>query len=82
MNWENQTNNQGIDTKLVVYFTPEQPEKSKTYLAFAGEEKKETAIANMTRRLLLREIMGKYKVAIFYHKGVEVERWKNGIKIS
>ena len=82
MNWENQTNNQGSDTKLVVYFTPDQPLKSQTYLAFAGEEKKETAINNMTRRLLQRDLMGKYKIAIFYHKGVEVERWKYGIKVS
>lgn len=67
-------------TKLVVYFNDNEPVKMQTFKAFEAEEKKGTAIAGLTKRLLLKHIFGKYKVAIFYQNGIEVERWNSGIK--
>lgn len=79
--WNNQTNNVGNSIKLVVYYTDDQPEKSKTFHAFKAEEKAGKALQNMTRRILNRLVFGKYKVAIFYENDIEVERWINGIKV-
>ncbi len=79
--WQDQGNNIGNSIKLVVYFTDDQPEKVQTYHAFRSEEKTGKAIQNMRRRILGRLVFGKYKAAIFYDNGTEVERWVNGIKV-
>ena len=78
--WDNQTNNQGTRYKLLVYYYSEQPRSQQTFLAFAGEEKKGTAIAGLTKRILLKYAFGRYKMAIFYDNGTPVEKWIEGIK--
>lgn len=82
MNWNTQTNNQGNSVKLIVFFYPGQPETSKTYHAFAGEEKRGIAIAGLTRRILQSKVLGLYQTAIFYKDGVEVEKWVDGYKVK
>jgi len=82
MAWTNQENNAGTDVKLLVYMTGDQGERAQTYWAFRGEEIKGTAIAGLRKRILNGKVFGKYKTAIFYNQGVEVERWKEGIKTS
>jgi hypothetical protein len=79
--WQDQKNNMGDSTKLVVFFTDDQPEKSKTFHAFRSEEKSGKAIENMRRRILGQLVFGRYKTAIFYENGNEVERWVGGIKV-
>jgi hypothetical protein len=79
--WQDQKNNIGNSIKLVVFFSDDQPEKSKTFHAFKSEEKTGKAIQNMRRRILGRLVFGKYKTAIFYQDGLEVEKWVNGIKV-
>lgn len=80
--WNNQRSNQGNRIKLVVFYTPDQPKKSDTFYAFAGEEKTDKAIPNMRKRILQNKVSGLYKTAIFYKDGTEVERWRDGIKVS
>ena len=79
MNWQNQDNNSGTEIKLLVYFFNG---TNQTYWAFLQEEKKGTAISGLIRRILNGKAAGLYKLAIFYNKGVEVQRWENGIRIN
>lgn len=76
--WTN--NKMGEKTKLIVFFNDNEPQRSQTYHAFEGEEKKGTAIAGLTKRILNKAVSGRYKVAIFYENDKEVERWESGIR--
>jgi hypothetical protein len=78
--WDNQNNNEGERFKLVVYYYPEQPRSQQTFKSFLGEEKKGTAIAGLTARILLKHSFGRYKMAIFYDNGNPIEKWIDGIK--
>jgi len=80
--WNNQSANMGTRVKLVVFYAPDQSRKCDTFHAFAGEEKQGKAIANMRKRILEKKLFGRYKTAIFYKDGNEVERWNYGIKVS
>jgi len=79
-NWKDQSNNMGTRYKLLVYFYPTENKINQTYWAFAVDEKKGLAIKKLTDRILLKSVLGKYKTAIFYDNGVEIERWEDGIK--
>lgn len=68
------------NTKLVVYFNDTEPQKMQVFHSFEAEDKKGTAIAGLTRRILEKHVFGRYKTAIFYRGDVEVERWVSGIK--
>ncbi len=78
--WNNQTNNAGTDVKLVVYYHDDQAETKKTFWAFRSEEIKGTAIDGLVKRILMKLAFGRYKLAIIYDTGKEVQRWTNGIR--
>ena len=82
MLWSNQTRNQGTSVKLVVWYHPWTGLAPQTFHAFLGEEKKGTAVAGLTRRVLLGKCAGRWRTAIFYRDGVEIERWRDGHKVS
>ena len=81
-NWKDQTNNMGTRYKLLVYFYPTESKTTQTYWAFASDEKKGLAVSKLTERILLKMVLGRYKTAIIYDNGVEIERWEEGRKIS
>ena len=82
MNWNNQTNNIGTRFKLVVFFYSDQTTTQKTYHAFLSDEIKGIAIQKLTDRILNKLAFGKYRTAIFYDYGNEVQRWQDGKQIS
>ena len=81
-NWNNQTNNNSTRFKLVVYFYSDQTTSQKTFWAFLTDEIKGIAIQKLTDRILKKLVFGKYKTAIFYDYGNEVQRWQDGKQIS
>ena len=80
MAWQSQIKNIGTRVKLVVFYADDQPIRSKTYHAFKTEEDSGKAVQNMTRRILQGVDFGRYKTAIFYDNGIEVEKYIQGIK--
>jgi len=79
-NWTNQNNNMGTRYKLLVYFYPDNIKTTQTFWAFLSDEKKGIAVQKLTDRILKSLVFGKYKTAIFYDNGIEIERWEDGIK--
>lgn len=82
MTWTKQKKNMGKNIKLIVWYTADQPRAVDTFHAFLEEEQKGKAIAGLTKRILNGHARGRYKTAIFYNNGVEVERWNDGIKVT
>lgn len=79
--WNNQQNNMSKRFKAVVWFYDHLPIKSQTYKAFLSDEKKGTAVTKLRDRIINKLVAGKYKTAIIYDNGAEVERWKEGVLI-
>jgi hypothetical protein len=80
--WNNQVNNMSERFKVVVFFHTDQPKTSQTYNAFLSDEIKGIAIQKLTDRIINKLVFGKYKTAIFYDYGTEVQRWQDGKQIS
>lgn len=78
--WTTQTHNMGRSVKLVVYWHEWTGRQPATFHAFRGEEERGRAVEGLTRRILQRYALGKYRTAIFYRDGVELERWENGLR--
>lgn len=80
--WQNQTKNISDKTRLLVYYTSENPKVSDTFWAFKTEDDQDKAIDNMVKRILQKKLFGKYRIAIFYQYGIEVKRFVNGIEVK
>lgn len=79
--WANQSNNMSSRFKVVVWFYSHLQPETQTYWAFLYDEKKGTAVTKLRDRIINKLVAGKYKTAIIYDNGVEVERWKDGVLI-
>jgi len=77
--WKNQQNNISSRFKAVVWFYSHLSPESQTYWAYLYDEKKGQAVTKLRDRIINRVVLGRYKIAIIYDNGVEVERWKEGV---
>jgi len=78
--WNNQENNISTRFKLLVYYYPTEPRESQTFWAFKSDEKKTDPLNGLRTRILKKHAENRYKLAIFYDNGVEVERWECGFR--
>lgn len=80
--WPNQSNNMSQRFKVIVWFYSHMNPESQTYWAYLSDEKKGNAVEKLRERIINRLVLGRYKTAIIYDNGNEIERWKEGVKQS
>ncbi len=77
--WNDQANNMSGRYKVVVWFYSHLTPETQTYWAYLSDEKKGQAVAKLRDRIINKLVLGRYKTAIIYDNGVELERWKEGV---
>lgn len=80
--WNNQTDNISTRYKLLVYYNATEPKTSQIFWAFKADERKPDPLDGLRKRILKKYVENRYKLAIFYDNGQEVERWESGIRIK